>query len=161
MMCKKCYGQWLWLYEHQWSYMIAMNTNHIWSVSYQGILCMISDNGWLFKWSCMISGDRCYEILLIIDDQYWFLHHIMHDQWWSCYDITADHRWSVLIGASYHDPYLWAIWNIVWWRKKQGNVLCCTWGRPLSLQLTCTALAFLQLCKYRLSRKLWNTPPPC
>ena len=103
----------------------------------------------------------CYEILLIIDDQYWLLHHIMHDQWWSCYDITADHRWSVLIGASYHDPYLWAIWNIVWWRKKQGNVLCCTWGRPLSLQLTCTALAFLQLCKYRLSRKLWNTLPPC
>ena len=33
MICKKCYDQWLWLYEHQWSYMIAMNTNHLWSVS--------------------------------------------------------------------------------------------------------------------------------
>ena len=66
MMCKKCYGQWSWLDEHQWSYMIAMNTNRQWSVSYQGILCMICDHGWLFKWSCMISGDRCYEILLII-----------------------------------------------------------------------------------------------
>ena len=52
MMCKKCYGQWSWLNEHQWSYMIAMNTNHLWSVSYQGILCMISDHGWLFDWSC-------------------------------------------------------------------------------------------------------------
>ena len=45
----------------------------------------------IFNWSCMISGDCCYEILLIIEDQYWLLYLIMHDKWWSCYDKTAVH----------------------------------------------------------------------
>ena len=57
MMYKQFYGQWLWLYEHQWSYMIAMNTYHLWSVSYQWILCMISDHRWFLTdhaWTVVI-----------------------------------------------------------------------------------------------------------
>ena len=112
MMWKKCYDQWSWLYEHQWSYMIAMNTNHLWSISYQGILCMISDHGWTFKWSCMISGDHCHEILLIIDDQYWSLHHIMTP----CGAALRDHVCSTVLCPS-------VLWHRSWH------------GRPLSSRL--------------------------
>ena len=52
----------------------------------------------IFSWSCMNSGDRCYEILFIIEDHYWLLHHIIHDQWWSCYEkllIIDDQYWSM------------------------------------------------------------------
>ena len=57
IMCKKSYDEWLWLYEHQWSYMITMNTYHLWSVSYQWILCMISDHRWFLTdhaWTVVI-----------------------------------------------------------------------------------------------------------
>ena len=40
-----------------WSYMIAMNTNHLWSASYQWILCMISDHRWFLTdhaWTVVI-----------------------------------------------------------------------------------------------------------
>ena len=66
-------------------YMIAMNTNHIWSVSFQRTLCMISDHGRFFT--------------------------VHAWQWWSSLWNTVDHRWPLLIGASYH---AWSVVIMLW-----------------------------------------------
>ena len=46
----------------------------------------------------MISGDRCYDKLLIIDDQYWSVHHVMTPNFlplpWVCFTSIRTSSWN-------------------------------------------------------------------
>ena len=112
----------------------------------------------IFNWSCMNSGDRCYEILFIIDDQYWLLHHIIHDQWWSCYEkllIIDDQYWSMghimTLSLGIRCPNGYGSW--VFWVPAQALNAC--W-RLFSITLCVLSLVGSVCCRFSVDNPIFE-----